>query len=189
MMSSGLRVLAAIAVVSGLSACSGGVSDFSPTSMLRDPVKEQESIERYAAVAVCPEIQVRDGTQLLRVFERGKDGDMSAVRFQGTVQKFARECKTDRLTGATTVKVGVAGRLLSGPSGATGGHTLPLRIVLVKNGDEVLYSQLHPVDAAIPAGQAAVTWTKVVDGITIQPGPEGRYVLYVGFDEGTGPGA
>ena len=109
---------------------------------------------------------MRDGTQLLRIFEKGRDGDPAGVRFQGTIGKFARECRTDRATGVTTVKVGVAGRLLSGPSGATGGHTLPLRVVLVKNGDEVLYSQMNPVDAVIPPGQAAVTWTRIVDGIT-----------------------
>lgn len=189
-MANGLRVLAAVAVLSGLSACSSmNASDFNPTSMLRDPVKEQESLDKYAAVTVCPEIQVRDGTQLLRIFEKGRDGDLGAIRFQGTIQKFARECRTDRATGVTTVKVGVAGRLLSGPSGATGGHTLPLRVVLVKNGDEVLYSQMNPVDAVIAPGGAAVTWTRIVDGITIPPGPEARYVIYVGFDEGGKPGA
>ena len=178
---------ALVALVAVLPACSSmGDTDMSPGAILsggRDLEAERRTVEQFAVVTVCPEIQVRDGTQMLRIFERGRQDDMSAIRFQATVQKFARECRTDPATGVTSIKVGVAGRMLSGPSGATGTVNLPLRIVLVKNGDEVLYSQLHPTAAEIPAGQASVLWTQVVDGITIPQQPEGRYVIYIGFDE------
>lgn len=184
-----LRFLAfgmVVAAGAGLAACSSGPSLDPGTLMTggRDPAAEQAALARYAPVAVCPPVQVRDGTQLLRVYEAGKQGDMSAIRFQGTIQKFARECHTDPATGITTVKVGVAGRLLSGRSGATGSASLPMRVVLVKDGDTVLYSQLHKVDTGIAAGESAVTWTKIVDDISIPPAPGTNYVIYVGFDEG-----
>jgi hypothetical protein len=131
------KVLSAFALVLTLSACSS-ISSFSPRSLVSggtDPKAEQEALERFAPVAVCPDVQVREGTQMLAVFEKGKQGDLSAVRFQGTIRKFARECRTDA-SGTTTIKVGVAGRLLAGPNGAVGATTLPVRVVLVRNGDE-----------------------------------------------------
>ena len=80
----------------------------------------------------------------------------------------------------------LAGRLINGPTGATGDVALPLRIVLVKDGTEVLYSQMHPVTATIAPGQGSVAWTQVVDGLTVpyQPGGAGSFLIYVGFDEG-----
>ena len=178
-----------ILAAAGLSACSSGsMPDLSPGALVsggRDPAAEQAALEEFAPVTACPEVQVRDGTQLMVFYEKGKQGDMSAIRFQGTVQKFSRECRTDRATGTTTIRVGVAGRLLSGPNGATGTATLPLRVVVVKNGDELLYSKLHPVEATITEGQPGLTWTKIVEDIAItREQAAGRLVIYVGFDEG-----
>lgn len=178
---------ALVALVAILPACSSvGDMDFNPGALVsggRDIEAEQRTQAEFAPVAVCPEIQVRDGTQLLRIHERGRQGDLTAVRFQATVQKFARECRTDPATGITTVRVGIAGRMLSGPSGATGAVNLPLRVVLVKNGSEVLHSQLYPTTAEVPAGQASVLWTKVVEDVTIPAPVDGRYIIYIGFDE------
>lgn len=179
------KVLSAFALVLTLSACSS-ISSFSPRSLVSggtDPKAEQESVERFAPVAVCPDVQVREGTQMLAVFEKGKQGDLSAVRFQGTIRKFARECRTDA-SGTTTIKVGVAGRLLAGPNGAVGDTTLPIRVVLVRNGDEVLYSKLYPQNVTIAPGTAAADWDFVAPDVTV-PGDKsrGNFVIYVGFDE------
>ena len=179
------KILSALALAATLSACSSD-SGFSPRSLVSggsDPKAEQKALERFAVVAVCPEVQVRDGTQMLAVFEKGKEGDYSAIRFQGTIRKFARECRTDA-SGTTTIKVGVAGRLLAGPNGATGGATLPLRVVLVRNGDEVLYSKLYPLNVTIAPGTAAADWDLVAPDVIV-PGDknQGNFVIYVGFDE------
>lgn len=181
---------AAVASLAALSACSsnGGDTDMSAGALLsggRDVAAEQVAAQRFAAVSVCPEIQVRDGTQLLRIFERGKEDDLTAVRFQGSVQKFARECRTDGSTGATSVRIGVAGRLLAGPSGATGTVTLPVRVVVVRNGDDVIYSKIFKVPATIAPGTSAATWAQVAEDVVIPADrSDGRFVIYVGFDEG-----
>lgn len=176
----------AMAALVGLAGCSS-TENLSPGAVVaggRDLAAEQESLERFAPVAVCPQVQVKDGTQMLQVFEKGREGDLTALRFQGSIQRFARECKTDRATGVTSIKVGVSGRFLAGPNGATGSSKLPLRIVLVKNGDEVLYSKLHAVDVTIAAGQSSMTWSKVADDLSIPPSATQNYTIYVGFDEG-----
>ena len=179
------KILSALALATMLSACSSdsGVSPRSLVSGGTDPQVEQETLERFATVAVCPEVQVRDGTQMLAVFEKGKEGDYGAVRFQGTIRKFARECRTDA-SGTTTIKVGVAGRLLTGPNGATGATTLPVRVVMVRNGDEVLYSKLYPLKVSIAPGTAAADWDFVAPDLVVTGDKsQGNFIIYVGFDE------
>jgi len=179
------KILSALVLATALSACSsdGGFSARSLVSGGTDPKVEQETLEKFAVVAVCPDVQVRDGTQMLAVFEKGKEGDYNAIRFQGTIRKFARECRTDA-SGTTTIKVGVAGRLLAGPNGATGAATLPIRVVLVRNGDEVLYSKLYPMNVTIASGAAAADWDFVApDVIVTGDKSQGNFVIYVGFDE------
>ncbi len=179
------KILSALALAMTLSACSSG-SGFSTRSLISggpDPKAEQETLEKFAAVAVCPDVQVREGTQMLAVFEKGKEGDYGAIRFQGTIRKFARECRTDA-SGTTTIKVGVAGRLLAGPSGATGTATLPLRVVLARNGDEVLYSKLYPLNVTIAPGTAAADWDLVAPDVVVTGDKsQGNFIIYVGFDE------
>ncbi|MCM5559047.1 hypothetical protein [Pleomorphomonas sp. JP5] len=179
------KILSALALAVTLSACSSD-NGFSPRSLVSggpDPKAEQEALERFAVVAVCPEVQVRDGTQMLAVFEKGKEGDYSAIRFQGTIRKFARECHTDA-SGTTTIKVGVAGRLLAGPKGLTGSTSLPVRVVMVRNGDEVLYSKLYPVNATIAPGTAAADWDLVAPDLVVTGDKtQGNFIIYVGFDE------
>jgi hypothetical protein len=179
------KILSALALAVTLSACSSG-SSFSPRSWVSggtDPKAEQETLEKFAPVAVCPDVQVREGTQMLAVFEKGKEGDFSAIRFQGTIRKFARECHTDA-SGTTTIKVGVAGRLLAGPNGAVGAATLPVRVVMVRNGDEVLYSKLYPQNITIAPGAAAADWDLVAPDLVVTGDKsQGNFVIYVGFDE------
>lgn len=190
MKSSMMRVMQAVAMSTAVlvSACSSGaLGDFSPKRLVGgapDPEADKAALERFAPVAVCPEIEVRDGTQLLRVFDKGKDGDPNAIRFQAAIRKYARECHTDAASGVTTIKVGVYGRMLAGPSGATGSARLPLRVAMVRNGDEILYSQISETEANIAPGTAATDWNLVVDGITV-PGDKttGNFVIYIGFDD------
>lgn len=185
-----MKCAALAATVAVLSGCSTA-SDMSPGALLsggRDPVKEQEAAEIFRPVEVCPQVQVRDGTQMMPVYERGRQGDPAGLRFQATVGKFSRDCRTSEI--GTTVRVGVAGRLLAGPSGATGRVDLPVRVVLVRNGDEVLYSKLHLIPAEIAPGTAATNWAKVVDDVVIPLGTgQSRYVIYVGFDESGAKGS
>lgn len=190
MVSFSKRLLRATVVGAALlaSACSsGGFGDISPREWIAggtDKEAEQASLERFAKVTVCPEVQVRDGTQLLRVLDTAKGAAPDTIRFQASIRKFARECHTDPTTGATTIKVGVFGRMLAGPSGATGSNKLPVRVVLVRNGDEILYSQLFDADATIGPGMNSVDWTVIAEGLTVPADKSsGGMVIYVGFDE------
>jgi hypothetical protein len=183
----GLGLLLA-ATVAG---CSGGGVDASPGALMsggRDLAKEQEALEQFQPVQTCPRVQVRQGTQVVRKYANGKDGDPEAVTYQGTLSRFARECKQGA-DGGTTIRVGVYGRIIAGAAAGDGGVStkLPLRVVLVKNGNEVLHSELVQVDAVVPPGEGSAGWTRVVEGLSIPYYTDDpSFVIFVGFDEGTG---
>jgi hypothetical protein len=183
---------AGLLVAALLAGCSSGM-DVSPGALVsggRDLQKEQETAQRLAAVQVCPNIQVRQGTQVIRKYAPGKEGDPAGVLYQGTLTRFAREC-TPTPEGGTAISVGIAGRLIAGAEGTAKGSltaTLPIRVVLVQSGTEVLYSELHNVEATVSETQASVGWTKVVDGLVVPFQTETKgVVIYVGFDEGAPP--
>jgi hypothetical protein len=182
---------AAAMIAAAVSGCSGG-SDFTPGALMsggRDVALEQEALQQFQQVQVCPQVQVRQGTQVVRRYAKGKEGDPLAVTYQGTLSRFAREC-TAAGDGGTSIRVGIYGRIIAGAAASADGSvsaSLPVRVVLVKNGSEVLYSQLHDVPAAVAAGQGSASWVKVVDGLSIPYYSDGSsYVIFVGFDEGTG---
>lgn len=177
--------LVAAAPFAVLAACSSG-PDLNPASLVSggsDPQAVAESAARFTSARTCPTVAVRDGTQIFTVYERGRDQDPKGIRFQANIGQMAREC-TD-VGDSTVIKVGIAGRLINGPTGATGSLSLPLRVVLLRNGSEVVFSQLYPVPAALAPGQGNVLWTHVADGIQVPADKRsGSLQIYVGFDEG-----
>ena len=62
------------------------------------------------------------------------EGEPSALdlRYQGSITRTAREC---HLNGSTmTMKVGIEGRIITGPAGGPGNVDVPMRIAVVQEG-------------------------------------------------------
>jgi len=136
--------------------------------------------------AFCPKTVIRAGTETYRTFENGvtKDdpGALSSLRYQATVREVARECNYDG--NQLNIRVGIKGRVINGPTGATGALDTPIRVAVVSTAKEVLYSQLHQVPVSIPEGSTTAKFS-FVDGNIFIPAPEKEnLVIYVGFDEG-----
>jgi hypothetical protein len=135
---------------------------------------------QFRITGTCPRVAVVNGAETMLLFEPGKQGDPQSVRFQATLAQSARECA---LVGdKTLIKVGVAGRVLSGPKGATGALTLPVRVA-VRRGEEVLYSQLHMVPVTVSAPDYAANWSKVDEMVAISAAAADDAQIFVGFDE------
>ncbi len=132
----------------------------------------------------CPPVQIRLGTEALPIYERGHEGDDAYVRFQGSITKTARECHT--VGDTLTIKVGIAGRLTAGPKGNPGSFTVPLRVAVVKQGNnKVFYSQVSKAPVTITAPDYASDFSYVVDNVSFQVTPDDHdLVIYVGYDEG-----
>lgn len=135
--------------------------------------------------AYCPKTVLRAGTETYRIFPKGvkrdDPGALAKLRFQATITQVSRECnyQPNRLN----MRVGVAGRVINGPTGETGTIEMPVRIAVTR-GDEVLYSRLHQIPATIPEGGGNTTF-RFVDNFVDVPIPDKPNLLvYVGYDEG-----
>lgn len=138
-------------------------------------------VRRYLGPDYCPDLRVREGTEMLRRFERGKQDEPASLIWQASIGDTARECLYD-LEGNLTLRIGVSGRVLAGPKGGPGVVNLPLRIAVVKYQEAVLYSDLKQLAITIPAANSTV-FRNVYEATVPSPGRDRDYLIYVGFDE------
>lgn len=181
----GLGVLSALLVL--VVGCGDGGRDF--TRVVMGPTAE-ENIEMEGerppetAGPRCPAISVRDGTESLRVYQRGHEGDPRNLVYQGVVSTVAREC---HFVGNNSVRIkfGVSGRLITGPAGGPGNFQLPVRVAAVRAGGEPVWSNLYQVPVTVEPGQSSARFSHVAEDVTfdIPVGDYfGLYVVFVGFD-------
>jgi hypothetical protein len=136
----------------------------------------------------CPTVSVRNGAATLIIGGKPGEAEPSAldVRYQGSIIRTARECHVN--SGMMTMKVGIEGRVITGPAGGPGRVDVPLRIAVVEEG-------INPKTILSKLGREAVELTGAIDRATFThvdseiafplPTPIGiidRYVVYVGFD-------
>jgi hypothetical protein len=136
----------------------------------------------------CPEVQVRSGAATLMIGSKPGGGEPAAldVRYQGSIIRTARECHVN--AGIMTMKVGIEGRIITGPVGGPGTVDVPLRIAVVHEG-------VNPKTVVSKFGRETVTINDAIDRATFThvdpdiafPLPQplrdiDQYVVYVGFD-------
>lgn len=149
-------------------------------SFLRGTSAEPTTIDvqQFQKQQACPQIEVLPDTNTLRVTTGGNAFEEGVVRYQATITRTAREC-SEAPGGGTSIKVGLAGRAISGPKGAAGTLKLPLRIA-VREGDSVTYSKLHVVTVNLTDAKPSDDWVIVDPAITVSD-PDSAKIL-VGFD-------
>ena len=86
-----------------------------------------------------------------------------------------------------TIKVGVQGRIILGPTGGPGHLDVPMRLALVNDlvQPKTIWTKLYIVPVEVPAGQTNVPFVQIEEGITFplpEPSDLVTYVVYVGFD-------
>ena len=174
----GLR-LAALVLPLALAGCGASEGIGGNILSVVAPKPQEMDPALYAATPVCPNVEIRDGTEFMPVFKPGKFGDTSQILFQASVQRVARDCDNDGE--GIRVRVGVAGRVLSGPTGATGASTVPIRIAVMV-GDKVVYSKLHPAAVDVQAPDYSALWSVVDDGIVLSIADSKEATIYAGLD-------
>ncbi len=136
----------------------------------------------------CPNVNVRTGAATLMVGNKSGEGEPSALdlRYQGTIIRTARECQVN--AGVMTMKIGVEGRVITGPAGSPGTVDMPLRIAVVHEGvsPKTIVSRFASVPVTVSSAVDRVAFTHVDPNISFpmpQPLAEiDSYVVYVGFD-------
>src|SRR5262249_59719133 len=77
----------------------------------------------------CPSVSVRSGAATLMIGNKAGEGEPSALdlKYQATIIRTARECQVN--SGIMSMKVGIEGRVITGPAGGPGTIDVPLGIV------------------------------------------------------------
>lgn len=144
------------------------------------PKQEQQVLESELR-AFCPPVELRQGTSFFNTYERGGDQDAGRIIYQASIAGVTRSCTYNN--NAIGVTIAVAGRIVPGPKGKAGSITMPIRIVLIQDG-QVVKSELyrHPVTIGDTIGATQFVFT---DTSISLPGPVSRRTLiYAGYDEG-----
>lgn len=142
----------------------------------------------------CPGVTVRSGASTLMIGGKAvsaNDTGALELRYQGTIIRTARECHV--AAGIMTMKVGVEGRIITGPAGGPGTVDVPLRVAVVHEGvnPKPITSKFTRIPVTIAGDNDRVTFSHVEQDITFpMPVPAGdidAYVVYVGFDTMAAP--
>ena len=124
----------------------------------------------------CPSVTVRTGASTLTIGDtaKGPEADVLNLRYQGTIIRTARECNVSG--GVMTMKVGIEGRIITGPAGGPGEVNVPLRIAVVQEGvnPKPIASKFARVPVTIASDNDRVTFTHVESDISFpMPVPSG----------------
>jgi hypothetical protein len=189
------RLCAIVAACATIGACSSvksmfGDSDTPPPAAAGASGTAVASSEPApnAADTPCPDITVRHGAATLTIGKTQKDGDVAAMdlRYQGTIVNLARDC-VPHPNRTMTMKVGIEGRIITGPAGGPGNVDVPLRIAVVEEGPspKVVLSKLVMIPVTVTSDNS-VSFTHIDNDINFPMPPSmsalARYVVYVGFD-------
>lgn len=147
-----------------------------------EPVGEVRESELRA---YCPPVTLRADTAFFRAYQKGGRDDPSKILYQASITDVTRACAYG--SGAFTLNVAVAGRVVPGPVGTTGSVTLPIRLAVLR-GDEVVYSKLFEQQVAIGDTSGATQFIFNDPGIVVAGNADRSVQAIVGFDEGV-PGS
>ncbi len=136
----------------------------------------------------CPDVSVRTGAATLIIGSKPGESAPAAldVRYQGSIIRTARECHVN--AGIMTMKVGIEGRIITGPAGGPGTVDVPLRIAVVHEGvnPKTVVSKFGSEPVVVGNAVDRVTFTHIDPDVAFPlPQPIGdidQYVVYVGFD-------
>ena len=136
-------------------------------------------ISNRARRGYCPKLEVLNGTGVLTAYIDGGNDQPGDVTHQASFVKTGRECKTT--DGIMNIRVGVAGRAVKGPKSIGSSVLLPVRISVVRNKTEVLYSQIYPQQVNF-TNATAQGFTLVEENLQIPFPEEENLKVLVGFD-------
>src|ERR1700679_3021917 len=80
----------------------------------------------------CPPVRIRPGASTFAVGLPGKPAAGSDLRYQATIARTARDCTQNG--DQITARIGIQGRVISGPAGSPATVEVPIRVAVVLGG-------------------------------------------------------
>lgn len=191
-----LRAGTAVAAVLLLAGCGSTGNYFSGSALDLFSSSSKATAANAAAPAgpevdtdvECPPVKIRNGAASLTIGMNPKEQEPSPlqVKYQGSIVRTARECRV--AGGVINMKVGVEGRIITGPAGGPGNVDVPVRIAVVQEGvsPKTIVSSFGKETVTLTGETDRANFVRVDDTISFPlPRPAGlidSYVVYVGFD-------
>lgn len=131
----------------------------------------------------CPSVAIRFGASTLSVGLPGKPASGNDLRYQGSITRTARDCNLQG--GQITARIGIMGRIISGPAGAPPTVDVPMRVALVQEGapEKVIVTKAFRTTMTMDSENTE--FSLVAEDLTYPTPTEAandKYVFYVGFD-------
>lgn len=182
------RFLAGLAVAGCMMAAagcqSGGVSNvlgLGGGETQKQPVVAPEGkVLASELLAYCPRIIVKEDEGIMNRYAKGGDGDPAKLAYQVSISDSTRSC--NRQTGMLAMEVALAGRVVPGPAVTPGTITLPIRVMIVQGGGEVLYNQVF--NQQVSVGSQAQQFVFKESSIVVPIPADKTLQLFAGFDQG-----
>ena len=153
---------------------SSGDSLSTPPVSVRTMAQPMKGLE----APYCPQISLREGTAILKQEVAGK------IEYVASITKATRDCRI--VDGKLRIEVGLVGRVTAGPAGQDRALKLPIRVAVLKDGKDVVYSQLGYQAAVLSTTAGAQSFVYVDRGISLDQTAQRNLVIYAGYDEAGG---
>jgi hypothetical protein len=132
----------------------------------------------------CPPVRIRPGASTFAVGAPGKPAAGVDLRYQATITRTARDCTPNG--DQVTARIGIQGRIITGPAGSPPTVEVPIRIAVVQGGvlERTIATKAYRTTVSMSeAGNVAFS---LVAEDVVYPAPSGAtvdsYVFYIGFD-------
>lgn len=183
-----LNATASIMLLGFLSGCGigsfiGGGTEQSAQLAGTSPTSAEISQVQSSALPIiateCPPIKVRLGGETLYSYLPNRAGNAQSLKYQAVIDGQSRNCVVSN--GLITVKMGVIGRLILGPSSTQNSATIPLRFV-VERDSVAVFSQRYDIPLDVTPPDRSEEFVKVVENVAIPYLGGEDIVIWVGFD-------
>jgi hypothetical protein len=132
----------------------------------------------------CPPVNIRAGAATFAVAAPGKQAVGNDLRYQASITRTARDCAR---TGDTiTARIGILGRVISGPAGSPSTVEVPLRVAVVQGGvqEKTIATKVYRTTVQMN-DEGSMPFSLVAEDV-VYPVPQGAagdsYIFYIGFD-------
>jgi hypothetical protein len=131
----------------------------------------------------CPSVAIRFGAATLAVGLPGKPASGNDLRYQGSITRTARDCNLQG--GQITARIGIMGRIISGPAGAPPTVDVPMRVALVQEGAPEKVIVTKAFRTTVTMDSENTEFSLVAEDVSYPIPTEAaneKYMFYVGFD-------
>ena len=132
----------------------------------------------------CPPVSIRAGASTFAVGLPGKPATGSDLRYQATITRTARDCT--QVGDQISARIGIQGRVITGPAGNPPTVEIPLRVAVVQGGINEKTIATKVYRTMVSLSEAGNDLFSLVAEDLLYPIPPGAvgdfYIFYIGFD-------